>query len=828
MEVPSSRPSILGGRYELHEPVGHGGAATVYRATDQESGTVVAIKVLRPELAALVGPERFLQEIEIVRGLRHSNIVPLLDSGESGGTLYYVMPLVSGGTLRGRLQREGPLAIDEAVRVADGVAQALEIAHAAGVVHRDIKPENILFDGAAPLLSDFGIARLVAITGESLVTSAGMILGTPGYMSPEQVAGDRHIDARSDIYSLGCVLFEMLAGEAPFTGPTSQAIAMRHLSERLPSLAVVRPNTPEWLVSVVEASLAKPRADRIQGATRLREGLAGSPRISRRARRLAPWVVGSGVVAVGVVSLVLWLLRSPGGSPPADGPVSIAVLPFTDLSRQQTLGYLAAGLTADLTNDLASISAIKVIAPEVAARLRGRAGPFDSIASALGASTLVTGTVDSVGDSLVIAVQLLDGPSMTRIGSQVVRRRIGDLHQIETAILEEVSVFLRTRLGDKQVNAVPSRLVRNPRAWELARRALSLLDDASSIFHRAGVDRAGPMLDRADSLLAAAQTLVPSSAFVSTARARVAEERALQVDDRAGPAGAQRRAIPRTLDLDGPSWRRIGLAYAARALQIDSLDLDALEARARLRFRLWQGDPEFGSDTTKASVIGDLEAVLDRRPGRASAWVSLSEVYNDEGRFAEADFAAHKALAADPFLLEEPKVMSWLMYAALNLGNSTAAADWCSRGRRRHPGDLRFSGCELMVAAWSSRDVAGAWRLLDALRKIDTLALGPEWDAARLMSVAAVIGRAGLGDSARRTASRALAQAGSPAPPTYLLVGEAQVLVLIGDSVQAIDRIAAAVAMVPQLGPGLRATARFRALHNRPDFQKAVNPPANK
>ncbi len=823
MRAPSLPPPILGGRYELHEPIGRGGAATVFRATDRDSGTVVAIKVLRPELATLVGPERFLQEIGIVRVLRHPNIVPLLDSGETDGTLYYVMPLLSGGTLRGRLQRDGPLAIDDAIRVADGVAQALEVAHAAGVVHRDIKPENILFDGATPLLSDFGIARLIAETGETLVTSSGLVLGTPGYMSPEQAAGDRHIDARSDIYSLGCVLFEMLVGEAPFTGPTPQAIAMRHLSERLPSLAVVRPNTPDWLVKVVEGALAKMRSDRIQGASRFREGLAGSRRPAVRIRRWAPWLAGTGVLSLVVLSLARWPGRGSGVPRTVDTTVSIAVLPFGDLSRRGELGYLAAGLTADLTNDLATIPAVRVIAPEVAARLRGHPGPLDSVAAALGASTLVTGTIDSVADSLVITVRLLDGPSMALLGNQTVRRRIGDVHLIEAAVWEEVSVFLRHRLGDRLVKPVPSGLVRNPRAWELAQRAISLRDDASSIFHRAGPDGAGPILDRADSLLAVAQMLEPSSAFVAGARARLSEERAVVVADRIGPARGPVRAVPRTLDLDGPGWRRIGLAHADRALRLEGHDLESLEIRALLRFGLWQGVPEFSSASTMALIIEDLLAVLDRRPDRARAWAALSEVYDFSGRFAEADFAAHKALAADPFLAEEPTVMSRLMYTALNLGNPSAAADWCRRGQRRHPGDLRFSGCELTVAAWSSRDVAGAWRLLESLRKVDTLALGPEWDAARLMSVAAVIGRAGLRDSALRTARRALAGAGSSNPPAHLLLGEAQVLTLVGDSIEAIDRIAAVVARVPQLGPAVRATARFRTLRNHPEFQRAVD-----
>src|SRR5438094_8996829 len=214
--------------------------ATVYLAEDRKHHRRVAIKVLKPELAATLGPERFLREIEIAAGLNHAHILPLLDSGEAGGFLYYAMPFVEGESLRDRLDREGPLPIEGALRIAREVADALGHAHGHGVVHRDIKPENILLSGGHALVADFGIARAITAAGGEKLTATGIAVGTPGYMSPEQAGGKDPIDGRADLYALACVLYEMLAGEPPFTGPTPQAVLARPIQERPTSILVLR------------------------------------------------------------------------------------------------------------------------------------------------------------------------------------------------------------------------------------------------------------------------------------------------------------------------------------------------------------------------------------------------------------------------------------------------------------------------------------------------------------------------------------------------------------------------------------------------------------
>jgi serine/threonine-protein kinase len=259
--------SALSDRYRVEREIGHGGMATVYLAQDLKHHRHVAIKVLRPDLAATVGPERFLREIQIEASLQHINILPLHDSGRSDGFLYFVMPYVEGESLRDRLVREKQLPLEDALRITHEIADALSYAHDHGVVHRDIKPENILLSEGHAVLADFGIARAVDVAGGQTFTATGQFVGTPQYMSPEQASGDQDLDGRSDLYSLGCVLYEMLAGEPPFTGRTAQRVLTRHLSEHPPPLPVECQSVPTGVVEAIEKALAKAPADRFPTAS---------------------------------------------------------------------------------------------------------------------------------------------------------------------------------------------------------------------------------------------------------------------------------------------------------------------------------------------------------------------------------------------------------------------------------------------------------------------------------------------------------------------------------------------------------------------------------
>ncbi|MGH7580545.1 MAG: serine/threonine-protein kinase, partial [Gemmatimonadales bacterium] len=254
--------SALAGRYTLERELGHGGMATVYLAEDLRHHRQVAIKVLRPELGSLLGPDRFTREIRVAAALNHPHILPLHDSGEADGLLFYVMPYVRGGSLRQKLSREQRLSIDEAVGIVRHVASALDHAHAHGLIHRDIKPENILLHEGEAMVTDFGIALAAGTGPGERLTATGLMLGTPEYMSPEQAAGERTLNARSDVYSLGCVLYEMLAGEPPFAGGAAQSVLARNMTAPRPHVGRVRHDIPDALEDVIIRAMAIDPADR--------------------------------------------------------------------------------------------------------------------------------------------------------------------------------------------------------------------------------------------------------------------------------------------------------------------------------------------------------------------------------------------------------------------------------------------------------------------------------------------------------------------------------------------------------------------------------------
>jgi serine/threonine-protein kinase len=324
----------LADRYRVERELGSGGMATVYLAEDLRHRRKVALKVLHPELSAVLGPERFLKEIELTASLQHPHILPLFDSGSAEGQLYYVMPFVDGETLRSRLTRESQLPVADAVRLAAEVADALSYAHGRGIVHRDIKPENILLQGGHALVADFGIALAVHQAGGQRMTQTGLSLGTPQYMAPEQAMGEKSVDGRADIYALGAVTYEMLTGEAPFTGATAQAIVARVLTEQPRSVTAQRHTVPPGLDAAVRRALEKLPADRFQTPAQFAEALAGgargettgtAPVTARSGRRLsvgrlAPWLL---VATLGVAVAVL-KLRAPN-SPIGTGPFRVGV-----------------------------------------------------------------------------------------------------------------------------------------------------------------------------------------------------------------------------------------------------------------------------------------------------------------------------------------------------------------------------------------------------------------------------------------------------------------------------------------------------------------------
>ena len=409
-DVQASLQDALGTRYEVQGEVGRGGMATVFRALDRHLGRAIAVKVLHPELKHLLGPDRFRREIGIAATLQHPNIVPVYESGEGAGLLFYTMALVEGETLRARLERETQLPVDEALRIVEDVAEALRCAHEHGIVHRDVKPENILLTAGRAVVTDFGVARAIAEAGEDRLTTAGMVVGTPAYMSPEQAGGVARPDARMDIYALGCVLYEMLGGEPPFTGPSAQAVLARQMVEPPRSLHVIRATVSPALQRVVERALAKAPADRYATAAEFVAALEHArraPGASGRGRRRAA-LVSAAVLAVAVVAAIFW------PRPPRLDPLKIVVFPLMDARGRDAPGN-GEDLAQLISSAMEQSEPLRVVFGWTWLRpdQRGNAALLTAadarrIARAQGARYYLDGSISQLGDSVRLALRLHD------------------------------------------------------------------------------------------------------------------------------------------------------------------------------------------------------------------------------------------------------------------------------------------------------------------------------------------------------------------------------------------------------------------------------------
>ena len=412
--LPPSLIASLQDRYRIERELGRGGMATVYLAHDIKHDRPVALKVLHPELSSALGRERFLREIEIAARLQHPNILPLFDSGSACGFLYYVMPYVEGESLRDLLDREKQLALDHTLAIAREVGDALAYAHGHGVVHRDIKPGNILLSGGHALVADFGIARAIRTAGNADLTSRGLAVGTPAYMSPEQSSGQDEVDGRSDLYSLGCVVYEMLAGQPPFSGRTAQAIAARHLQEPPPSLRVVRPSVPVGMQHAIETALAKVRADRFATAERFVAALGDThgrrEERSRRRKRAAGVVVAAAAVLVGGA---LWRLGLPKGA--ALDSNKVVVFPLVDVPAEAAQEGMGEAIAVIIESALEHSDPLRWIDgwQQLQPAQRGNPALVTSaaargIAQGRGALWYTTGTVVHRGDSTTVVLRLND------------------------------------------------------------------------------------------------------------------------------------------------------------------------------------------------------------------------------------------------------------------------------------------------------------------------------------------------------------------------------------------------------------------------------------
>ena len=499
-ELREQLQATLGRGYTLERELPGGGMSRVFVAEERALGRRVVVKILPPEMARDVSLERFHREIHLAAGLLHPHIIPLLSAGDADGLPYYTMPFIVGESLRLRLAREGRLGLEDAVRLTREVATALDYAHRQGIVHRDIKPENILLHDGHALVTDFGIARAISRSMPvSTLTTVGVTLGTPLYMSPEQGDPDREIDGRSDIYSLGCVLYEMLVGEPPFRGRTGAAIVVRHLRDPVPRPSALRPEVPETLDDVVARTLAKEPANRFASGGDLARALdqavpAGRPTVTSFVR--SPEAAEAGWTSSSIA---------------ADSRRFVAVLPFENMSADPENEYFSDGVHEEIIAQLSKIRGLKVISRSSVMRYKKSQQPAREIGNALGVSHLLAGSVRRAGHRVRISAQLTDSDTDETVWAETYDRQMDDIFAIQSEVAEQIAARMETRVttGERsRLNRKPTDDVEAYNLYLLGRHHYNKVTPADFTkavdYYRAAIAR-DPKFGRAYAALADAQ-----------------------------------------------------------------------------------------------------------------------------------------------------------------------------------------------------------------------------------------------------------------------------------------------------------------------------------
>lgn len=574
--------NALEAAYVIERELGGGAMSVVYLARDVRHDRNVVIKVLAPELSHALGPQRFAREIETVAALRHPHILPLLDSGEAAGLIYYVMPFAEGESLRDRMKREQQLPLDEAVRIVSEVASALDYAHRRGIVHRDIKPENILIEDGHAVVADFGIAYALGRSrDDDRLTGTGMSIGTPAYMSPEQASAERAVDARSDVYSLGCVLYEMLAGEQPFTGVNAQAVIAKRLAGEIPRVRTVRPAIPEMVDEVLRKALAVSAADRFPTARAFSDALttaaaagagahAKKPGRVNRRRRFA----AAGVAAIVLIAAGAWLAYRASSAAKAPVANSIAVLPFAYRSAGEDREYLSDGLSEELITALGRVPGLRVAARTSSFQFKGKNPDIHEVGDRLGVASVLEGSVTTDRDKLRVTARLVGVREGFQIWSAAYDRPLVDMLAVQQEIARAIVNALRLELptgargaqwAAADVDAAAHDLyLRGRHAWnsrtpEGLRRAVALFSQAverDSNYAAAYSGLADAYISMFDyGLLPAAE---------ANPRVRQAAERALTLD----PASAEAHTSLAHVHLHDWEWEA-ALREFRRAIELD-------------------------------------------------------------------------------------------------------------------------------------------------------------------------------------------------------------------------------------------------------------------
>lgn len=639
--------AALAGRYAIERELGRGGMAVVFLARDRRHDRQVALKVLRPEVAASVGPGRFLREIRIAAGLAHPHILPLIDSGDADGAAFFVMPYVEGESLRARLTRERQLSVDDALRVAREVADALSYAHARGIVHRDIKPENILLEAGHAVVADFGIARAIDAAGAGSLTETGIVLGTPAYMSPEQASGSAAVDGRSDLYSLGCVLYEMLAGAPPFAGPTAQAILARQSTGRVPLVSEVRKTVPRHVEQAIAMALAAAPADRPASAEAFASALVAGPGVG------------------------------------ADRGVSaIAVLPFSNMSADPENEYFSDGITEEVINAVATVPGMRVTARTSTFQFKGRDHDVREIGRKLDVGTVLEGSVRRAGNRIRVTAQLISVADGYHLWSERFDRDLEDVFAIQDEIALAIADRLKRGLTpdaspEPQRPAPPASRI-DPEAYDAylrgryhRRRMFSESGAAemASAGYREAIQK-DPAFAAAHGALAELH-IVTAIGFAATpgrelmTEARAAADRALALnadlaeaqlaralvamyhdwDYAAAKTGIDRATALNPSFVDAHFWAEFyytyvernlegALAANRRAAELDPLNLDISARLAQVLIIFDRID----------EAVDRLRRILETDPNHMVSYVELADALGRQGDIAGAIAAAERAL----------------------------------------------------------------------------------------------------------------------------------------------------------------------------------------
>ncbi|HKW41838.1 MAG TPA: protein kinase [Gemmatimonadales bacterium] len=692
-------------RYAITREVGRGGMATVFLAEDLKHHRAVAIKVLHPELATTLGVERFLREIDIAAGLTHPQILPLYDSGEADGLLYYVMPYLEGETLRGRLEREGQLPIADAVRIGCEIAEALAYAHSRGVVHRDIKPENTMFSAGRAVVTDFGIARAVTAAALQPITTSGLVVGTPAYMSPEQATSAGRLDGRSDIYSLGCVVYEMLTGSVPFTGSTPQAVMARHSVDVAPPIRSVRPTVPEGLERAVLRALAKVPADRFATAAEFAAALTARE----------------------------------GATSNVDEGESIAVLPFANLSGDTDFEYFTEGIAEEIINALAQLPGLRVAARTSSFAFRGQAFDLAEVGAKLKVATVLEGSVRRAGQRLRIGAQLVKVADGYHLWSERYDREMTDVFAIQDEIAKAIAQRLQVTWGGGEGTLLVTPATGSLDAYHLylkgrfylaqrglgLKKALECFDQALALDQDYALAHAG--LAEACAILAQYGLAPPD---VLRRKARAAVQRALELAPDLAEAHCASGAVALVCEWD---WQR-----AQRDLR-RAIALNPRYVAARLWLSYYlvfiEGRFEEGIDQARRAVefdplaplpvmqlgmtllgagrheeaITPLRRAADLAPAMFLPAIHLGLVYTHLGRSEEALAPLEAAVAASG---RHPWTLTALAVCYTSLGRLAEAQairdELVARARREY-----MQSSMLAVLAASAGEVEAALELLE-------------------------------------------------------------------------------------------------------------------